>query len=174
MSFLDNTGRGVIRKLLDKKNAEVETDEGFLITCLLAKLAPYRDFPDYKLVWSEEEKFIRGKLKDSSTPRIHRKNPKKESLLEVDLHIYELIDDLRGISNGDMLRIQLGHFRKKMAEARKKGIEKIVFIHGVGEGVLRSEIRHALLRYEEVVEVLDASYEKYGAGATEVRLRYPR
>jgi dsDNA-specific endonuclease/ATPase MutS2 len=58
-----------------------------------------------------------------------------------------------------------------MKEAQAKRLTKIVFIHGVGEGVLRSEIRHELRKYENV-EFLDGDYREYGQGATEVRLWY--
>ena len=47
-----------------------------------------------------------------------------------------------------------------------KKIPKIVFIHGVGEGVLKSELQSLLNKYS--VKYYDASYKKYGLGATEV------
>ncbi|MFN3343712.1 MAG: Smr/MutS family protein, partial [Flavobacteriales bacterium] len=68
----------------------------------------------------------------------------------------------------DMLRMQLQAFKRKMEEAQRKRVQKLIVIHGVGEGVLRSEIRTALRQYENI-EVLDADYTKYGRGATEVR-----
>ena len=50
--------------------------------------------------------------------------------------------------------------------AIKKRIPKIVFIHGVGEGVLKSELHFLFNNYP--VKYYDASYQKYGLGATEV------
>ena len=46
---------------------------------------------------------------------------------EVDLHIQELIDDPSGLSNGEMVEMQMAHFRTKLDEAiqnRKKRIAK--------------------------------------------------
>ncbi|MEX0273541.1 MAG: Smr/MutS family protein, partial [Flavobacteriaceae bacterium] len=42
-----------------------------------------------------------------------------------------------------------------------------VFIHGVGEGVLREELQYLFRRYDNV-EYYDADYQQYGLGATEV------
>jgi dsDNA-specific endonuclease/ATPase MutS2 len=46
-------------------------------------------------------------------------------------------------------------------------IPKIVFIHGVGEGVLKSELDFLLGRYD-MISFQDGNYQKYGLGATEV------
>ena len=49
---------------------------------------------------------------------------------------------------------------------KKKSIP-LVFIHGVGEGVLKEELRYLFNRYDNV-KFYDADYQKYGLGATEV------
>ena len=51
--------------------------------------------------------------------------------------------------------------------AIRKRIQKLVFIHGVGEGVLKSELDFLLGRYDNL-KFYDADYQKYGVGATEV------
>ncbi|MEI8366494.1 MAG: DUF2027 domain-containing protein, partial [Parachlamydiaceae bacterium] len=43
--------------------------------------------------------------------------PPKSDLMEVDLHVHELIDDIRGLTNADMLKLQLDAFRKEMETA---------------------------------------------------------
>ena len=70
----------------------------------------------------------------------------KSDLVEIDLHIHQLIDDTRGLSNADMLKLQLDTFRKEMDKAIANGVKKIVFIHGVGDGVLKNELRRELQR----------------------------
>ena len=52
----------------------------------------------------------------------------------------------------------------------KKG-QKIVFIHGKGEGVLRAAIIHELnYRYKQYPHQ-DASFREYGYGATQITIR---
>jgi len=90
----------------------------------------------------------------------------KALVKEVDLHIHELIDSEQGMSNFDKLSLQLKTAKTNLEEAISKKQKKIIFIHGRGDGVLRNEIRTLLKNYP--VSFHDASYTKYGQGATEV------
>jgi hypothetical protein len=90
----------------------------------------------------------------------------KSDLVEIDLHINQLLDDIRGLSNADMLKLQLDTFRKEMDKAIASGAKKIVFIHGVGDGVLKNEIRRELQRKYAKYPYQDASFREYGFGAT--------
>jgi len=86
--------------------------------------------------------------------------------MEVDLHINQLTKSLKGMDNYDMLNLQIDTAKRKVEFAIQKRVSKIVFIHGVGEGVLKSELQSLLNKYP--VKHYDASYKKYGLGATEV------
>jgi hypothetical protein len=86
--------------------------------------------------------------------------------MEVDLHIQHLVKSNKGMSNFDMLSLQLDTAKHKLEFAIRKRIPRVVFIHGVGEGVLQKELSYLLSRYP--VKITDGSYQKYGQGATEV------
>ncbi|GAL67307.1 Smr/MutS family protein [Jejuia pallidilutea] len=87
--------------------------------------------------------------------------------MEVDLHIHNLVQSSRGMTNFDMLNLQLQTAQRQLEFAIKKRIQRIVFIHGVGEGVLREELETLFRRYDNL-KYYDANYQKYGLGATEV------
>ncbi|MCR5361186.1 MAG: hypothetical protein K6E73_04165 [Bacteroidales bacterium] len=92
-------------------------------------------------------------------------------VIEVDLHINELVDSTVGMDNAAMLRHQMDVFRQTMQNYRHRLGQKIVFIHGKGEGVLRKAIIDELkLRYPHC-EWQDASFQQYGFGATQVTIR---
>ncbi|PQJ23057.1 Smr/MutS family protein [Tenacibaculum sp. SG-28] len=91
---------------------------------------------------------------------------KNEIIFEVDLHIEKLLKTSKGLDNYDILNYQIATAKRKLEYCIHKRISKIVFIHGVGEGVLKSELYHLLKQY--AVDFYDASFQKYGAGATEV------
>lgn len=108
----------------------------------------------------------------------HKKNSREEKvspskllpLIEVDLHINELLDSTAGMDNTAMLQHQLDVVRKVMNDNRRRIGQKIVFIHGKGEGVLRKAVL-ALLRKEfPKSETQDASFREYGFGATLVTI----
>lgn len=90
-----------------------------------------------------------------------------DSIAEVDLHIGELVDNFSNLEKGDLLSLQLDYFKKCMQQAVKEKLNKIIFIHGVGNGKLKTEI-NKLLEKTEGIEFYDASYARYGMGATEV------
>ncbi len=99
------------------------------------------------------------------------KKPEKKEIIEVDLHINSLLDTTSGMSNADMLSHQLEVFHKTLAENKNQKGQKIVFIHGKGEGVLRKEIEKELkLKYKNYY-FQDASFREYGFGATMVTIR---
>lgn len=94
----------------------------------------------------------------------------KDDVLVVDLHAGELLETTLGMSSVDILNYQLDVFRKTLAEhARNKG-QKIVFIHGKGEGVLRHAILNELRYRYKKYRFQDASFQEYGYGATQVTI----
>lgn len=103
--------------------------------------------------------------------RIEKKAVKINDIIEVDLHIDELLDSTAGMSNADILQYQLEEFHKILQENRNKKGQKIVFIHGKGEGVLRKEIMKELKQKYGNFYVQDASFKEYGFGATMVTIR---
>ncbi len=100
--------------------------------------------------------------------------PKEEwpELLEVDLHIHELIDSETGMTPKDMLDLQLKTVTDKMEGAIKSNkVKRIVFIHGIGEGKLKNEVRRELAHKYKKYDYQDASFQEYGYGATMVILK---
>lgn len=101
---------------------------------------------------------------------VQKHQPKKPGLLEIDLHISELVDSTAGLSPADMLNLQIDEFRKVMdANLKNKGL-KIVFIHGKGEGVLRNALMKEFNHRYKGHQVQDASFREYGFGATQVTI----
>jgi hypothetical protein len=85
----------------------------------------------------------------------------------VDLHIEELVKDYSDMSNAQIISYQLNFFLFEMDQAVMNKLNKIIFIHGVGQGVLKSAIREQLKKYPSI-RYKEAPIEKFGYGATEV------
>ncbi|AKD04443.1 Smr/MutS family protein [Pontibacter korlensis] len=90
---------------------------------------------------------------------------------EVDLHIEKLVDDHTGMSNSAIIKIQLERFQDALDRAMATNMHEIVFIHGAGNGVLRKELQKILSRTPGIKYFEDARKEKFGYGATLVRLK---
>ena len=104
-------------------------------------------------------------------PRTIVKRGGKNGIVEVDLHIGELLDDTRGMSNSEMLGYQLDKFRELMEQYRHKREQRIVFIHGKGDGVLRRALLDEMKRKYPACKAQDASFQEYGFGATMVTVK---
>ena len=110
-------------------------------------------------------KEFKSKTSVSKSKKDHLKSLEKE----VDLHIEEIMPGAKGLSNYEMLNIQLEKFETELDAAILKNMKKIIFIHGVGNGRLKQEII-AILKSTHGVTYHDASYKDYGFGATQVNI----
>ncbi len=107
---------------------------------------------------------------ETKRPRITLRQQTAD-VIEVDLHINELVDTTAGMENADMLNLQMEKFHAVISENKTRKGQKIVFIHGKGEGVLRSEIEKQLKSRYKTYYFQDASFREYGFGATMVTIK---
>lgn len=93
------------------------------------------------------------------------------AVIEIDLHIDALLDDTTGMQNSEILNYQLDKFRQVLEQYKGKREQRIVFIHGKGDGVLRKAILDELKRKHRNYTHQDASFQEYGFGATMVTIK---
>ena len=165
---LDDNVEGTIVSI-ENNTVVVETLDGFQITYEKKELVVLEN-PISSQEFSVDN--ISEVLKNKEVVRhknARAQKPKQrvKPAMEVDLHIHQLVSSQRGLSNYDMLEIQLDTAKRQLHFAMKKGIQRVVFIHGVGAGVLRQELEFLLKRYD-AVSFEDANFQKYGRGATEI------
>lgn len=168
---IDEDFTGVV-KSISGNTLKVEDVDGFIIEFQSHELmlstskrslddAIYKtDFETVKQQKHEKKRKPSSKAKPKDRQKAH---------FIIDLHIHQLKDSTKGMTNFDMLNLQLDTARQQLEFAIRKRIPKMVFIHGVGEGVLRQELYTLLRRYNNV-EFYDADYKTYGLGATEVKI----
>jgi hypothetical protein len=97
----------------------------------------------------------------------------EDGFAEVDLHIEALCENPETLRKHEKLQIQIDYFNRCLESAIAENIDRVIFIHGVGAGVLKVEISNQLELYE-FVEYFDASIAKYGVGATEVLIHHTK
>ena len=146
----------------------IESEDGFMM-----KYAPN------ELVKISESNTIRVTNFEVAQIKAEKENTKRKNKLivkpkernapkmEVDLHINQLVKSPKGMSNHEILNLQMETAKRQLEFAMRKRIQKVVFIHGVGEGVLKEELNFLFGRYDNI-KYYDADYQKYGIGATEI------
>ena len=122
-----------------------------------------------KLTENDFKKLVQEKEEKPATEKPVQK--RTEDIVEIDLHINELLDNSAGLSNSEILEIQKEKVESEMKLAIQTGVKKIVFIHGVGQGVLKQEVINLLKTKFKKYYFQDASFKEYGYGATMIILR---
>ncbi len=175
--FLNDVGRGVVVKVLSNFKVVVENEDGFDVECFVKDLVEEKSAKDYKLDGIEHNLSVQEKLASESKERqLEDFYQKTKSLnrietpeeIEVDLHIEELIETHKGMSNSQILEVQMANFQRELNIAIRKKVKRLIIIHGVGEGTLKAAIKKELYESYPSIEHHDASYRKYGYGATEI------
>ena len=162
---LDEAIAGIVQKV-DDDGVTLITDDGFPMQFLESELVKVEgdiSVSNYDVAKVKKEKEIPKRRNTTTIKPKERTAPK----MEVDLHIHQLVESSRGMSNYDMLNIQMDTAKRQLDFAIRKRIQRVVFIHGVGEGVLKEELHYLFNRYDNV-KFYDADYQKYGLGATEI------
>lgn len=169
---IDDAIKGVVTKI-EGVIVHIEDNDGFEFEFSLNELIKLNTDDSINLgsfsnqsieeITREKEGSKKRKVTTTHTKKRHRPT------FVVDLHIHQLTDSTRGMSNFDMLNKQLDTARGQLEFAIKQRMPKMVFIHGVGEGVLRQELYTVLRRYNNIT-FYDADYKEYGLGATEVKI----
>jgi DNA-nicking Smr family endonuclease len=190
VKFLNDEGEGIVVAFPSKDYVLVEDREGFTYEHRVEELvlvgnrrkeeAKYDTTQpdivdvverniDKNFAKKAQEQFkLLYKNKDANSEK------RKGEVMEVDLHIHELLDNHARMSNSEIIAIQLEHFERTLRIAENRKLGRVVYIHGIGQGVLRAEIRKMLNQYYPHCEFMDAPYSHYGYGATEVRIRRMR
>ncbi|WP_299277004.1 Smr/MutS family protein [uncultured Psychroserpens sp.] len=167
VSVLDEDINGYITNI-SGDTITIETDDGFPMDFQSSEVIKTKSFSS-NVFSNDDINAVITEKEQSHKPKSVKVKPKERNLpaMKVDLHIHQITTKNKHMSNFDMLNLQLDTARHKLEFAIKKRIQKVVFIHGVGEGVLKTELEYLLSRYDNV-KYYAADYQKYGLGATEV------
>ncbi len=151
------------------------TDNDYFEDNALVYYITRNDIPERELLVSagDIQRAMLEKEEQETRPRKKRIVKKeKTAITEIDLHIDQLLDTTAGMGNAEILDYQMQKFHEVMQEHIKRKGHKIVFIHGKGDGVLKSELIKNLKNKYKGCYYQDASFKEYGFGATMVTIKY--
>jgi hypothetical protein len=97
-------------------------------------------------------------------------NPQQERI--IDLHIEALTRGRGSVFPANILQYQLREFEEALdAAIANSNVKKLIAIHGIGHGELRTAVIATIKRKYPFCEYQDASFKEYGYGATMVIIR---
>lgn len=164
VAAIDEAIDGIVVAIKDKI-ISVETPDGFEMQFredqLVKTTGTAMHFKGISHAISQKDNF---KKRPKNAPKPKERNA---PTIVFDLHIEKLVKSKKGMSNFEILSLQLDTAKKQLDFAIRKRMQKIVLVHGVGEGVLKADLYSMLRRYDNI-KFYDADYVKYGQGATEI------
>ena len=168
VSVLDEPIRGKVTAI-DGDAITMMSDEGFDMVFLRNELVVEEESILISPSYEEVQKNLQEKEVFKKKPKrsIARPKEKQRPPMEVDLHIHKLVKSTKGMTNHEMVMLQIDTAKRQLDFAINKRIPSVVFIHGVGQGVLKEELKYLFGRYDNV-RISDADYKKYGFGAMEI------
>ncbi len=177
--FIDEVGEGRVLRIISNDMAEVETSDGWVLPSYIKKLVviPEKIVPpgissppkkqEDKTISRVDKELVNSTL---NRPSISKSSNNKIAPREIDLHINKLIDRVVGLSNTEILTLQLDMFRRELNKSIKANEREIIFIHGIGNGTLKNELRRVAEQEFKWCSQEDASFKEYGFGATRIRI----
>ncbi|RMA64151.1 Smr/MutS family protein [Ulvibacter antarcticus] len=168
VAVLDDDIAGVVIKIKGI-TVTIDTNEDFEMEFQKNELVVMNNEVSKKAFLPEDMTTILSEKAQKKNKQTQRIKPKDRTLppMEVDLHIHQLVPHSKKLSNHEMLSIQIDTAKRQLDFAINKKIQRVVFIHGVGEGVLRAELEYLFRQYGNISHD-DANFQKYGRGATEI------
>ena len=171
VNFMGDNSQGKVVAILPENNYEIEIDAGFTIPVnrleIEKKWVQHIEFDEKQL---KRQKKIDKNKSSNRVSKPHKAPSKFFHDHEIDLHIENLIESWMGLSNFDIVSIQLSSFRKRFNQALVNNEPFLVVIHGVGKGVLRNEIYNYLRQFPDI-KVGPADTKIYGMGASEILIK---
>lgn len=128
----------------------------------------FEEYPDKTDEVIPEYTNTYGQLYDASRARQNLEPARSV----VDLHIEKLSLEWRGMSNYEILSLQLSTFEKYYNLAVAHHQPKFIVVHGIGKGKLREEIHEILKHKQEVRSFVNQYHPSFGYGATEIFFQY--
>ncbi len=169
VSVLDDIISGRILAV-EGDSVTMETKDGFNMTFSRGELVvESEDLSEEELITKDISEIIsEKKVKMSrSSARVKPKERSRPPMV-VDLHIEKLVNHYKRMSNYEILTLQTDTAERQLNFAISKKIQRVVFVHGVGEGVLKAELEYLFRRYDDKLKYYEADAREYGRGATEV------
>ena len=160
VKLIDDVGEFTVQSI-QGKSAVVIDEHGFEDVLPINQLMPVRPF-NVSEATPKKQDVSHAPIKSKPA----RKKQKRK--LEIDLHAGVLLGSTSGLTNHQIVLLQLDEAEKGIRQARKDGYTHVVLIHGKGKGKLRADLHQRLNKIERI-EFYDAEYRLYSSGATEIK-----
>jgi hypothetical protein len=178
IKFINEDLHGEIISVLTDEKIIVSCSDGFDHTVNLTEVIVVGENNQFNYSVNETKLSakIESNLKDVGSAKFlnrytNSNKYKTGRIVEVDLHLEHLVEFPNKLDDWQKLHTQIQHVKNCLGAATAKRVKRLVFIHGVGTGVLKTELHNYLSRFENL-DFKEGDFNEYGTGATEVTINY--
>ena len=141
--FKKEKQEGIVLEILSKEKILIRNSNGFDIEVFSNDIILFEEETNSPSAYGSN-----FPQKDKLTNLNHFKKDYQKVEYKIDLHVEKIIKDYKGMSNFEIVQIQLSVCRRKINELLDKNISKVVIVHGIGAGLLRTEVHNILDEYK--------------------------
>tara|TARA_B100000780_G_C20752038_1_gene298790 strand:+ start:32 stop:538 length:507 start_codon:yes stop_codon:yes gene_type:complete len=158
--FKTDSQKGIIHKINSKFKVTVKTEDGFEVLSSVKDLVKVQVNTDKITAYGN---YFHQKDNNNNNDKSFKRD-KSTTVLKIDLHIELISSNYQYLDNFEIVQIQLNECYIRIEKALNSNYQKLIIVHGIGAGTLKSEV-HKLLRSYNL-----RFYLSKDAGATEVML----
>ena len=147
--FINENDKGTILMFIGNTKVKLLNSKGFEEMVAINEIMPFPIDTHDKSAYGNYD-FAKDDIENTSfsaSNKFKQFSLDKQNQLEykADLHIENLIEHYHHLENFEIIQIQKNRCEDCICFAKEKGIPRLKIVHGVGQGVLKSEI-HSLLK----------------------------
>ena len=159
----ERTKATILLNIGDKK-VKIKDEDGFEYIINNSDLLPLDTNTDNTQSYGNQFDIKEDDLPKKDIKKLKLNKTDSSGRVKIDLHIEQLTNYYHHMQNSEIVKIQMEYCKKELDLAMFKAKHSLEIVHGIGEGVLKSEV-HKLLKMYNL-----SFFESNNGGSTEVML----
>ena len=160
VKFIKSNDYGIIKSIISERKIQVEDSSNFLSIVNHNDVIKFDSSTDTLRAYGDlniNKDIIAKKMNKSIEPT-------NLNVIKVDLHIDNIDDDYLFLTNYEIVQKQLVKCERILLSALNSKTQRLIIVHGIGQGVLKNEVHKLLNRFKL------RYFESINGGSTEVML----
>jgi len=144
IKFLKSNDFGTVVNIISERKIQVEDSSLFLTVVNVKDVVKFDDHTDTVQAYGDVM-FSKESKENTSFKKMSRQNLNE---VKIDLHIENLSNEFLSMTNFEIVQVQIKKCEDALIKAINSNAQKLIIVHGIGEGVLKKEVHNLLLRFE--------------------------
>ena len=160
VKFLRSNDFGVVESIISERKLKVRDSSDFISVVNINDIIIYDNSTNTVASYGD----MKTNKDNHSNKNKKTKIVSNLNVLKLDLHIENLISDYQQMTNFEIVQVQVKKCEDFLLKSFNTNAQKLIIVHGIGEGVLKKEVHELLNRYQL------RYYESLNGGSTEVMI----